>query len=259
MSTAADRGAGAAFRPCVLVPTYNNPATVRKVVERIHAYCDDVLVIDDGSGPEGRAVVEQLAHDGLAVVRHRGQNGGKGAAVKTGLHLARELGYSHALQVDADGQHDLDAIPRFLQAAEQQPQALVLARPEFAAGTPRGRRMAREITNFWVHIETFNLAIADAMIGFRVYPVAATLAARPRTDRMDFDIEVAVRLVWTGVPVLNLPIAVRYLTADEGGVSHFRLFSDNARITWLHTRLVTEGILRKLFGRHRFGPRLEAP
>jgi glycosyltransferase involved in cell wall biosynthesis len=247
------------FRPCILVPTYNNPATVRRVVERVRAYCDDVLVIDDGSAPQGRAAVEQLAQDGLAVVRHRPQNGGKGAAVKTGLHLALELGYTHALQVDADGQHDLDAIPRFLQAAEQRPDALVLARPEFAVGTPRIRRMAREITNFWVHVETFGRAIADAMIGFRVYPVAATLAANPRTERMDFDIEVAVRLVWHGVGVLNLPIAVRYLTADEGGISHFRLFSDNARISWLHTRLVVEGILRKLFGSKRFGLRLEAP
>lgn len=246
------------FRPCAVVPTYNNPTTVRRVVERIAVHVPDVVVVDDGGNAEARAVVAQLGSDGLAHVRHRAVNGGKGAAVKTGLEAARALGFTHAVQVDADGQHDIEQIPVFLAAARANPQALILARPVFAKGTPRGRRMAREITNFWVHVETMSRAIGDAMIGFRVYPVAAALAADARTDRMDFDIEIAVRLVWLGTPVVNLPLQVRYLTAEEGGVSHFRLWRDNVAISWLHTRLVAEGLLRLLWGRP-FGKRLEAP
>lgn len=245
------------FRPCILVPTYDNPRTVRDVVLRARRHLAEVVVIDDGGGPQAREVVAALGREGLAHVRHRPENGGKGAAVKTGFSFAVELGYTHALQVDADGQHDLERIPEFLAAARQHPQALILASPVFAVGTPRGRRAAREITNFFVHLETFGLAIQDAMIGFRVYPLRAALAAKAHTSRMDFDIEIAVRLVWLGTPVLNLPLSVRYLTADEGGVSHFRLFGDNVRISWLHTRLVVEGILRAIASRTRFGRRLE--
>ena len=248
----------AAFRPCILIPTYDNQRTVRDVVLRARRHLADVVVVDDGGCAEAREVVAALASEGLAHVRHRERNGGKGAAVKTGFAFARELGYTHALQADADGQHDLERIPEFLDAARRHPEALVLASPVFAQGTPRGRRIARELTNFWVHIETFGRAIDDAMIGFRVYPLAVAQAAKARTDRMDFDIEIAVRMVWLGTPVLNLPVQVRYLTAQEGGVSHFHLFRDNARISWLHTRLCVEGFLRLLNPRAPFGRRLPA-
>ena len=244
-----------AWRPCILIPTYNNQRTVRDVVLRARRHLADIVVVDDGGCAEAREVVAALGREGLAYVRHRELNGGKGAAVKTGFAFALELGYTHALQADADGQHDLEAIPRFLQACRQHPDALVLASPVFGAGTPRGRLIARQLTNFWVHIETFGCAIEDAMIGFRVYPLAVAEAARARTNRMDFDIEIAVRIVWLGTPVLNLPVAVRYLSAEEGGVSHFRLFGDNVRISWLHTRLFFEGLLRRLRG--PFGPKLE--
>jgi len=251
--------APSAFRPCILIPTYDNQRTVRDVVLRARRHWGEVVVIDDGGCAEAHDVVAALGREGLAHVRHRERNGGKGAAVKTGFAFARELGYTHALQADADGQHDLDRIPQFLQAARQHPEALVLASPVFAQGTPLGRRIARELTNFWVHIETFGRAIEDAMIGFRVYPLVQAEAAHARTDRMDFDIEIAVRMVWLGTPVLNLPVQVRYLTAQEGGVSHFHLLRDNARITWLHTRLCVEGILRLLDPRATFGRRLPAP
>jgi len=249
-----------AFRPCVLVPTYDNPATIGDVVRRVRAHLPEVVVVDDGSGPEGRAACEALAAGGLAHVFHRAQNGGKGAAVKTGFARAYELGYTHALQVDADGQHELGDVPRFLEVARDNPDALVLGAPVFDETAPKARQVGRRITVFWVNVETGGRVITDPMCGFRVYPLAATNELAVPSDMMDFDPEVAVRLVWHGVPVINLPTRVRYVSADEGGVSHFRLFKDNVLISWMHTRLCIEKIFGTLRGRKYGGTvrRLEA-
>ena len=233
-------------RFCALVPTYDNPATVRQVVERLRTRVDHVLVVDDGSGPAGQAAVAALGRDGLAHTVRRAVNGGKGAAVKTGLAAAQELGFTHALQVDADGQHALDDVPRLLAEARRRPDALVLGSPVFDDSAPAARQVGRRITTFWIHVECGGAIIDDAMCGFRVYPVAAALRARARGDAMDFDPEVAVRMVWDGVPVINVPTRVRYLEADEGGVSHFRLFRDNVLISWMHTRLMVEKVCRTL-------------
>ena len=231
------------FRPCALIPTYDNPRTIRAVVERVRAYLPDVVVVDDGSGPEGAAAVAALGAEGLAQVTRRAQNGGKGAAVKTGFAFAAGLGYTHALQVDADGQHALADIPRFLATGQARPEALVLGAPQYDDSAPRSRRIARKITLFWTDVEAGRGTITDPMCGFRVYPLAAALAA-PRTgDRMDFDIEIAVRMSWMGVPIVNLPTKVRYLAREEGGVSHFHLLRDNLRIAWMHTRLTMTALL----------------
>lgn len=238
------------FRPCVVVPTFDNPLTVRAVVERVRETVSDVIVVDDCSGPAGRAACEALEADGLARVRRREVNGGKGAAVKTGLRAARELGFTHALQVDADGQHDLDRAPVFVEAGAERPDALVLAYPEYDDSAPRGRLFARRFTRFWVDLEVGRGVIRDAMVGFRVYPVEAALAVRCG-DRMDFDIEVAVRLAWAGSPIVNLPVKVRYLSEEEGGVSHFQLVRDNLRFAWLHTRLCTTAWFRRFLGLFR--------
>lgn len=237
-----------AFRPCALVPTYDNPATLRAVVEGLRRALDDVIVVDDGSGEAGRRVAEAIARDGIARVERRDRNGGKGAAVKTGFALAKRLGYSHALQVDADGQHDLDDVPRFLDEARGHPEALILGRPVFDASQPRGRAIGRQISVFWVRVETGSRAIADPMCGFRVYPLDAALAADARGERMEFDLELPVRMLWRGTPVRNLPTRVRYLSEAEGGVSHFDLWRDNLRISGLHTRLVFAAVGRALQG-----------
>lgn len=232
-----------AFSPCALIPTYDNPDTVRDVVERVRPHLP-VIVVDDGSAGPGRAAVEQLGRDGLASVHRREQNGGKGAAVTTGFELARAQGYTHALQVDADGQHTLEDIPRFLEAAASNPEALVLGAPIYDETAPKSRLIGRQITRFWTNIETYGRVIDDPMCGFRVYPVAPACEVAPRCgERMDFDIEVAVRLVWAGLPVLNLPTKVRY---DADGVSHFHLVRDNLLISWMHSKLVVTSWLRLL-------------
>lgn len=233
-----------AFKPCVLVPTYNNPATVRDVVVRARTHLAEVVVVDDGSGPEARAVLDALAAEGLAHLHRRARNGGKGAAVKDGFRAAEALGYTHALQVDADGQHSLDDIPRFLDAARARPEALVLGQPLFDESAPKARRAGREITRFWTNVEAGGPVIADPMCGFRVYPIGAAIASNTRGDAMDFDPEIAVRMVWSGTPVINLPTRVRYIARADGGVSHFRMVRDNALISWMHTRLMLTRIAR---------------
>jgi glycosyltransferase involved in cell wall biosynthesis len=232
------------FRPCVLIPTYDNPVTIEDVVLRTRAHLPDVLVVDDGSGAEGRRVVARLALDGLATVLRRERNGGKGAAVRDGLVFARELGYTHAVQVDADGQHDLDDIPLFLRVAREHPRAFVTGTPVFDETVPLGRRVARLVSRFWVSLETGGAAITDPLCGLRVYPVAAALAARPLARHMGHDPEIAVRLCWAGVPVINLPTRVRYLRPEDGGVSHYRLFRDTLEMTWVHTLLVNQAACR---------------
>ena len=235
------------FRPCAIVPTYDNPATVGAVVERVRARVPDVIVVDDGSGEPGRRAVEALASAPGVRVHRRAKNGGKGAAVKDGFRIARRLNFTHALQVDADGQHDLGDIPRFLEAARARPGALILGSPLFDASAPRARVIGRRITRFWARIETGGRpAIGDPLCGFRVYPLDAAIRANARGNAMDFDPEIAVRMVWAGAPVVNLPTRVRYFSREEGGVSHFRAVRDDALISWMHTRLVV-GALARVF------------
>lgn len=238
-----------------LVPTYDNAATLARVVDEIRAHLDDVIVVDDGSGPEARDVARRLADEGRAHVVFRATNGGKGAAVKTGLAEAARLGFTHVVQIDADGQHASADIPRLVAASRAEPRALVLGQPVFDASAPRARRIGRLVSVFWCMVETASTRIGDPLCGFRVYPVKAALAAGARGDAMDFDPEIAVRLAWAGHPVVHVRTNVRYFAREDGGVSHYRGLRDTLLISWMHTRLCTLGLLR-LVG---LGPRELTP
>jgi len=232
------------MRACAIIPTYDNARTVRSVVEKVRTHGVDVILVDDGSGAEGQRACEQIGADGLATVIRLPQNSGKGAACQAGFIKARELGYSHALQVDADGQHDIDQVTTFLDTARQHPQALVLAYPVYDESAPKARKFGRWLTNFWVAVEVGGRdKIRDAMIGFRVYPLAALARLPALGNRMEFDIEVAVLLVRAGCSTINLPIKVRYLAEEDGGISHFRPLRDNLRFGWMHCRLCTIGCM----------------
>lgn len=251
-----------ALRICVVIPTYDNPETVQGVVERTRQYIPDVLVVDDGSSSPGRAACENIARLSLANVYHREKNGGKGAAIKDGFRLARDAGYTHVLQVDADGQHDLSAIPRFVELCRAHPGALILGCPSYDATAPRMRMSARKITKFWVDLEIGRGVVSDAMIGFRIYPLGPLSPVRVRGDRMSFDIEVCVRAAWAGIPIFNEPVAVRYLSQLEGGISHFRPWRDNLHFFGMHARLTTWRMFTKLLGLRPglpAGPALELP
>ena len=234
------------MKVCAIIPTYDNARTIEKVVEDVRAHVDEVIVVDDGSGPDAVAAAKRLVEQDLAHVVFRPANGGKGAAVKSGLAEAHARGFTHALQIDADGQHHADDVPRLLSESAAHPDALVLGQPVFDDSAPRGRKIARQISVFWCAVETLSGAVGDPLCGFRVYPVAAALAANARGDKMDFDPEIAVRLAWAGHPIRHVSTPVRYLARAEGGVSHYRFWSDTVLISWMHTRLVFRGIAHLL-------------
>lgn len=203
------------------------------------------LVVDDGSEPATASLLRARAQEESWLTLFRQEpNQGKGVAVLRGIAEARRLGFSHALQLDADGQHTLEDIPAMLSMAEATPAALVSAAPVFDDSIPRARLYGRYITHFWVWVETLSFSITDSMCGFRVYPVVATdnLATTHRIgNRMDFDTDVLVRLYWRGTPIQFLSSKVHY---PKDGISHFAPLADNLRITWMHTRLVCGMLLR---------------
>lgn len=243
------------FRPCILIPTYDNPGTIRDVVLAVRALLPDVVVVDDASGEANRREVERLGAEGLALVTRRPVNGGKGAAVKTGFAFARAHGFTHALQVDADGQHAMEDIPKFLEAARARPEAVILGQPIFDETAPRHRMFLRRLTIFWTRREVGDDRVGDPLCGFRLYPLDAAIATATPGDRMDFDPEIVVRLAWMGVPFVHVPTRVRYFTRAEGGVSHWRAFEDNWLISKMHTRLMWRRSMHFFFRR----PLLLAP
>jgi glycosyltransferase involved in cell wall biosynthesis len=232
------------FAPCVVIPVYNHEHAIGAVVGEIRAQGLAVVLVDDGSSQACADVLQGLsATPEVTLVRHK-HNRGKGAAVVTGLHTAHALGCTHAVQIDADGQHTVSDVPRFLEEARLHPDEVICGRPMFDASIPRSRYYGRYLTHSLVWLETLSFELVDTMCGFRVYPLVATLALLDRSgvgERMDFDTEVLVRLHWRGVRTRWLPTAVRY---PLDGVSHYRMFRDNVRMTSLHISLLLGMLVR---------------
>lgn len=234
------------FEPVVVIPVYNHPATVGAVVAGVRGHGLPCILVDDGSGPECAAVLRSLAAQGADSVNlvRLDHNQGKGAAMLAGFAAAARAGFTHVLQIDADGQHATSDIPQFVRLAREHPEAVICGCPVYDASVPRGRLYGRYATHVWVWINTLSLDIRDSMCGFRVYPLARLMPLLARTAigrRMDFDSDIIVRLHWLGVPVVNLPTRVTY---PQDGVSHFRLWRDNVRISLMHARLFAGMLLR---------------
>ena len=232
----------------VLIPSYNTGATVYDTVRAARAQWEPVWVVVDGSDDGTAAGLTTLAASdpGLTVIVLP-ENRGKGAAVLHGLQAAAGAGFTHALTMDSDGQHPANLIPTFMRASLQQPNAMVLGRPVFGAEAPLLRVRGRRVSNWWTNLETLGAGIDDSLYGFRVYPITdliAVMRRQPWMRRFDFDTEAVVRLAWRGVVPVNLAAPVKYLSAEEGGVSHFRYGRDNVLLTWMHTRLMLEFVLR---------------
>ncbi|MDQ5878129.1 MAG: hypothetical protein QG584_748 [Pseudomonadota bacterium] len=249
------------FAPAIVIPIYNHRDTIAAVITRLAAYDVPIFIVDDGSNEATQQILAALtASESQVRLSRLAQNSGKGAAVMHGFHEALKAGCTHALQVDADGQHDLADVPLFFEQSRARPEAIVAGQPRYDASAPAGRRYGRYITHFWVWIETLSFSIGDSMCGFRLYPLAPTVALIERCRiplRMDFDTEIIVRLFWMGIPVINLPTRVIY---PAGGLSHFNMWRDNLRISWMHTRLCAGMLLRLplLLWRRLFPPRFEA-
>jgi predicted LPLAT superfamily acyltransferase len=232
------------MNPCVVIPVYNHGEALVGTLENLVVYDLPTIVVDDGSDEKTKAIVADLAAKTDIELVSLPKNLGKGGAVMAGLRFAGKRGFTHVLQIDADGQHDLSDIDKLLNKARKQPRALISGKPQFDDTVPASRLYGRWITRFWVWVETLSLDISDAMCGFRVYPLKSTIQLLDDKKlglRMDFDIEVAVRLYWRGVSFVPVPTRVIY---PEGGTSHFQVLQDNWRISRMHTILFFGMLLR---------------
>jgi glycosyltransferase involved in cell wall biosynthesis len=218
--------------------------TVREAL----AHWNPGWVVIDGSTDDSRARLEEMAQrePGLELIV-LARNRGKGAAVLAGVRAAAARGFTHALTMDSDGQHPAGHIGEFMRVSQAHPECMVLGRPRFDASAPSLRVKGRRISNWWANLETLWAGIGDSLFGFRVYPIAplvAVMRRQPWMRRFDFDAEAVVRLCWRGVAPLNLDAPVRYFRPDEGGVSHFNYWRDNALLSWMHFRLFCGFVLR---------------
>jgi glycosyltransferase involved in cell wall biosynthesis len=232
----------------VLIPSYNTGERLFSTVAAARAQWNPVWVVIDGStdGTGERLQAMAAGDPGLRVLQLPA-NQGKGAAVLHGLCAARDAGFSHALTMDSDGQHPAELIPAFMARSEGRPEAMVLGKPVFDASAPLLRVRGRRVSNGWTQLETLFAGIGDSLYGFRVYPVVPLIALmerQPWMRRFDFDTEAVVRLAWRGVKPLNIDAPVKYLSVEEGGVSHFNYVRDNALLSWMHARLMLEFVLR---------------
>jgi predicted LPLAT superfamily acyltransferase/GT2 family glycosyltransferase len=232
--------------PCILIPVYNHGNALAATLGRLAPFRLPVLIVNDGSDSATCRILEQLADSNESVtLLNLSRNSGKGAAVMAGFRMASEMGHSHAIQIDADGQHDVSDLTTMLKLLAARPDAVICGQPVFDDSVPRVRYFARYITHFWVWVETLSFAIKDSMCGFRAYPLEPCLRiinGYSLGTRMDFDTEILVRLFWEGVEPCFFPTRVIY---PDNGLSHFRPLEDNLRISWMHTRMVM-GMLRRL-------------
>ena len=232
----------------VLIPSYNTGERLFSTVRAARAQWSPVWVVIDGSTDGTGERLEQMAAQdpGLRVWLLVG-NQGKGAAVLHGLRAAQQAGFTHALTMDSDGQHPAQLITQFMRASQARPETMVLGRPVFDASAPLLRVRGRRVSNGWTQLETLFAGIGDSLYGFRVYPIAPLMHIMRGTRfmrRFDFDPEAVVRLCWLGVRPINIDAPVRYLSAEEGGVSHFKYVRDNLLLTWMHLRLLLGFLLR---------------
>jgi len=232
----------------VLIPSFNPGPNVYGTVRAALSQWSPVWVVVDGSTDGTAEGLQALAREveGLRVLVMP-ENRGKGSAVLEGLTQAAQAGFTHALTMDSDGQHPADLIPAFMAASRQQPAAMVLGKPVFGAEAPALRVNGRKVSNGWANLETLWMGIGDSLYGFRVYPIAPLMRIMRKhrfMRRFDFDPEAVVRLCWAGVWPVNIDAPVRYLSAEEGGVSHFNYLRDNVLLTWMHTRLFLGFLIR---------------
>lgn len=239
----------------ILIPSYNTGGKVLQTVWDARQIWQPVWVVVDGSTDGTLEALQALARDDPAIrVLALPRNQGKGAAILHGLRAAEAAGYTHAMTMDADGQHPTDKVLEFMAASQANPEALILGLPIFDASAPRVRVHGRKLSNLCTDLETLGAGIGDSLYGFRIYPIEPLrdiMERQPWMRRFDFDAEAAVRLCWRGIRPINLAAPVRYFRPEEGGVSHFNYLRDNVLLTWMHFRLIFESVLRLPLLLHR--------
>lgn len=232
--------------PGFVVPVYNHGAALEGVIKNLVPFNYPIIVVDDGNNEENKAFINAVADKySLVTLVTRPKNGGKGQAMKDGVRKASEMGLTHILQIDSDGQHDAGRVGYFLEQAEKHPEAIICGYPEYDESAPKARVNGRKIANGWVHIVTLSNEIVDALIGFRVYPVDSYIKVLNSPvyidSRMGYDVDILVKMYWIGTPVISEPVKVSYPT---DGISNFRNIRDNLRISGTYARLCLGMIIR---------------
>lgn len=224
-------------RYCVIVPTYNNAKTLRRVLDGVLLQTSDVIVVNDGSTDATPLILSEYSKITLI---NFAQNQGKGKALREGFKKALELGYDYAITIDSDGQHFPADIPKFLHNIQHEGDALLIgSRNMKQEGVPGKSSFGNNFSNFWFWFET-GIRMSDTQSGFRMYPIGQ-MPKKYFTNKFEFEIEVIVRSAWKGIAVRNIPIEILYDPTER--VSHFRPFRDFTRISMLNTVLVTIALL----------------
>lgn len=234
---------------CFVIPFYNHPAKIAKLVQILSELKHKIFIIDDGSNATSKAVLKALKKENLEIFT-RAKNGGKGAAIKDGLNLAHSQGFTHAFQIDADMQHELSNLHTFIALSKQNKNALICGQSVFE-NAPKARLYGRKITDFWVKINTLGGDIKESMCGFRIYPLGeiCPLLPRAKSDRMDFDIDILYLAYKAQIPFIWQEVKVLY---EKDAVSHFRGFKDNFLISLTHAKhflALPKFAFKKAFGR----------
>lgn len=240
------------FKPVIIVPCYNHADAFENQALHLVKIGLPVIVVDDGSLDKQSQKLKHICAKNKFQYVYNYPNGGKGKAMKLGLKSALESDYTHALQIDADGQHNVNDIKSFLDMAKKNPDCAIIGNPIYDTSAPFSRLLGRKITNFWVALETMNFHMPDVMCGFRVYPLKITCDVIKYVyfNRMGFDIEVLVKLYWHGTDLIKKPTRVIY---PKGGTSNFHVFKDNIYISLLHTYLCALcplGLCKRFFYKH---------
>jgi glycosyltransferase involved in cell wall biosynthesis len=228
-----------------IIPVYNHGQTLEPIVQYLSAFNLPIFIVDDGNDEPNKQLIKKTVENyPQCILIVLPKNGGKGKAVSSGIVKAHELGLTHLLQIDADGQHDITRSLFFLDESKKTPGQLICGYPEFDASAPASRKNGRQFANNWVKIVSLSPLVKDAMCGFRVYPVQPFFEILQHSHldmRMGFDIEILVRMIWAGIPMRFYPVRVTY---PENGTSNFRLIRDNAAISWMFTRLFFGMLIR---------------
>ncbi|WDZ50735.1 glycosyltransferase family 2 protein [Acinetobacter vivianii] len=229
----------------IVIPVYNHPHYLADLVQHLSQFQYPIILVNDGSDAACTAILHQLAqHNALVDLVEHPENLGKGQAVITGLQHAAQLGMSHVLQIDADGQHCWDDVAKFIALSQQHPEAMVIGQPVFDTSVPKKRLYGRYVTHFWVWLNSLSFEIKDSMCGFRIYPLAQTMPVLNTArfqPRMGFDSEILVRLKWGNIQFINVPTKVIY---PEHGISHFNVWRDNLGLSKAHARLFAGMLIR---------------
>lgn len=235
---------------CLVVPHFEQYKSLKEFLPKLMDLGLSVILVDDGSREKTKIrlrerirYLEKKFDCECHLIEHD-ENKGKGAAILTGSRVARNFGFTHMIQIDADAQHDLNDVPLFISESEEYPDQIISGVPVFDESVPKARLYGRKVTDFWVALETLSLSIRDSLCGFRVYPLWQFQTVYDEFkigSRMQFDTDIMVKSIWQGTQVRFVETKVVYNTVSE---SHFHYLNDNLRLIWLHTRLMCGMIIR---------------